>query len=1270
MSSLISLLWLGMADPASAHTIGDLAPYHLAPGDHFFIEIGGGGPSPGDTVVVRFTHVGTATTTDQTAESFTGTEVGVRVPAGAAAGQHDVEVRINGTPNTGSDGRIWVRTLPFSLIRESTGQLPTQPEDNISSFKDSDFGDVDNDGFLDVIEAVSRECYNDGGSTVCGPDNNDRLYINQLGKPTARDCAGTSFYCDETGARYEQTPPGVPANDRTYDADLVDLDLDGDLDLVRIDRKSGGKIRILLNDGSGNFDDRTLDRLPSLADIDAVSGNTAEVDIGDADGDGRPDLLTCSWNGPAQNALLINELDTSGRFELVNDNPCNPAAPGAHALCVVADRTNRGCAFAQLDGVGGLDIIMPSVANEGDVVLLHSGQDGHTPLYTVHTDWVKSSGGGVPTTAKNGDLKVADLDGDLDDDVVISAPQDPDGTARRRILWNDGGTRLVELDDSRYPPSGRDYDVSFGDLDRDGDLDLVFGNRFSAFGPVLINKGGRDATLRFDPTPSNFWLARSPGGVVPAPGSLVFGLSVSPGDYDLDGDLDLLAGGFGRMGLWTSDLYQQPGQARDWVFVLDKTRSMVSASRDFFEPARNVLATFSTQRRDDDAVGFVTFDYTGSDTSNPSAPDNANKAQRVSEVGDQSFFPLADTIRGTALGACSGFCTSIGWAIQTGMDMAADAPVPDPDLPREQVLVLATDGAQNQAPHPDTVIPDLPPHVRLYTIALGTDTDDRMLSALASNGGKFFFAGRSDDYTSVQSVLREVHNDLEGDATGKQPLLPIAQLGWSQALIATLQESPVITRALSLQRVSEAGVAATPAVALPAIVAQPRGDRFHFLVDPADRAVRFSLSWRNPDRTVQLALIDPRGEEVDLVNDPKVRVRRWTRALSATVQDPLSGLWIVERRGGGDLGPTKATGMASSALTVVGRPDFPRFYLDEPLVVNAAVLDAGSPLTGVQGEARCTSPSETVRTVSAQVGSDGRLRFDCGAGAEAGSWKVELTVFGPTSRPFVRTWQEALHVAVPTDEELDLRNAELSLDKNELTAGGSDSATATLRIRQRDGQPLTGATVRFLVLGGETQGTVTDHGDGSYTQKIVAGRAAGTGQVMARVGIERLPVRVPFTILPGKYDPEASGIEVLVGPKALCTNQLGTFAVQVTALDTFGNPISGAEVEIFQTAGRELHWAGPVQALDPGGYERRFEVPRRPGQIRVGATVNGVEAKWEPILDVFDPDSPEGEAMGCTDDPVPPEPSEWGCLHWIVSIVLLLLIVLLLIWWWRRKGGA
>ena len=233
-SAMLIAVGLGPATaPAHAFGIDNPLPYHLAPEDHFTLDVTGITLAGGEDVVVRFTHVGSLATTDQPAESTTASRVGVRVPSAAEPGQYDLEVLVDGVPNDTGAASVWVRDLPFSFIRESIGNLPQHPDASDVDYKDSDFADVDNDGFLDLLEAVSQN----SGSM---PDNVDQLYINQLGKPADRDCVGTSFFCNQTSSQYDQEPAGIDPNARTYDADLVDVDLDGDLDVVRVDAQVDG----------------------------------------------------------------------------------------------------------------------------------------------------------------------------------------------------------------------------------------------------------------------------------------------------------------------------------------------------------------------------------------------------------------------------------------------------------------------------------------------------------------------------------------------------------------------------------------------------------------------------------------------------------------------------------------------------------------------------------------------------------------------------------------------------------------------------------------------------------------------------------------------------------------------------------------------------------------------------------------------------------------------------------------------------------------------
>ena len=87
---------------------------------------------------------------------------------------------------------------------------------------------------------------------------------------------------------------GPSERDGTYAAALVDVDADGDADLV-----FGGWNRLYLNDGTGTFTDASAARMPV-----GHRGSNA-VAPGDVDGDGDPDLV---FGSHGQNRLYFNLL--------------------------------------------------------------------------------------------------------------------------------------------------------------------------------------------------------------------------------------------------------------------------------------------------------------------------------------------------------------------------------------------------------------------------------------------------------------------------------------------------------------------------------------------------------------------------------------------------------------------------------------------------------------------------------------------------------------------------------------------------------------------------------------------------------------------------------------------------------------------------------------------------------------------------------------------------------------------------------------------------
>jgi len=141
--------------------------------------------------------------------------------------------------------------------------------------QDVEFGDIDGDGDLDIL---------------VGNEDENRILIN----------SGTGFFTDQTSSRLPLTD-GI---EETREVDLGDIDGDGDLDIYfsNVELFQSGanpQDRLLINDGEGVFSDSTDSQLPQK------TTNTMDADFLDIDGDGSLDLLVGNFNGGAR--LFIND---------------------------------------------------------------------------------------------------------------------------------------------------------------------------------------------------------------------------------------------------------------------------------------------------------------------------------------------------------------------------------------------------------------------------------------------------------------------------------------------------------------------------------------------------------------------------------------------------------------------------------------------------------------------------------------------------------------------------------------------------------------------------------------------------------------------------------------------------------------------------------------------------------------------------------------------------------------------------------------------------
>ncbi|MEO0741011.1 MAG: FG-GAP-like repeat-containing protein [Bacteroidota bacterium] len=247
----------------------------------------------------------------------------------------------------------------------------------------------------------------------------------------------------------------------------------------------------------------------------------------DVDGDGDPDLLWGDFFEPS--LLLIENRGTCARPNLRSvplpfplDNPISTTGYNAPAK-------------GDLDSDGDLDLLVGVLggafnANRStiDNLLYYERTDDGYRLRTER--FLSMLDVGAESTPALGDL-----DGDGDLDLLIANKLDPDSTETSRVVRFENvgrpGAPAFQLADTLALPVGYHYAPALGDLDGDGDLDLVLGtwkNRLLLY--------------RNDPTAGEgaerFVLATDAIAQIDRGSNTVPALA----DLDDDGDLDLVVG--------------------------------------------------------------------------------------------------------------------------------------------------------------------------------------------------------------------------------------------------------------------------------------------------------------------------------------------------------------------------------------------------------------------------------------------------------------------------------------------------------------------------------------------------------------------------------------------------------------------------------------------------------------------------------------------------------------------------------------------------------
>lgn len=315
----------------------------------------------------------------------------------------------------------------------------------------------------------------------------------------------------------------LPTGPQPYHIAAGDLNGNGQLDLVvscrgelqspELERPANDTITVYLSQEGGAGWER--------ADFPVGFGPYTAA-IADLDSDGAPDVVVANFqaNDGRHLAVLYGARDRPGTFEptryvaIDGDDFVNEKGVSRSGAMVYPAPGPTSVAAADFNGDGRPDIVAVAWTSDFFVVLLNQG--GRT--FTQHR---------YPMLPGPRDVVVADFDGDGIDDLAFSLY-----SSNLVEVWTGDGKGGFELWRRAHSFGERPYHLRAADLDGDGRLDLVVGNRGTSDNVVV---------LRNEPHRFSYAGSFSPGTQRTGETTADSIRDLYLADLDGDGKLDLIA---------------------------------------------------------------------------------------------------------------------------------------------------------------------------------------------------------------------------------------------------------------------------------------------------------------------------------------------------------------------------------------------------------------------------------------------------------------------------------------------------------------------------------------------------------------------------------------------------------------------------------------------------------------------------------------------------------------------------------------------------------
>ena len=426
----------------------------------------------------------------------------------------------------------------------------------------STFGDLDGDGDLDLLTRgePGRVRYWRNVGTAQEP-------AFEIGSELLRDASGETVNIEDSS---------IPA--------LGDIDGDGDPDLFsgkadigtithyRLDGVDDQGVPVFSFVSDFYQDIQIYEENPQCRRAGAASGQGSmhganAIAIQDLDGDGAPSLFWGDFFAPSLFYFVNQGTPTNPVLELASERfPIGqPLTSGGYNAPTFGDADSDG----DPDLVVGVQrgLCFQSQTAVSNLIAFENVGTAQAPDLRLRTDrLIGSLDVGTRSAAA-----LADLDGDGDLDMILANESSPDDPSRANLArYENVGSasaprfRLADADWLALSYDFGAYAPMFGDVDADGDLDLLVGG-FNGRFALLENQGTATAPdfVRVD----DRWGGLDTGQY--ARGAL--------GDLDGDGDLDVIGGSSnGRL-----RTYRNVGTAQEARFDVESNGAPVPADTAF-----------------------------------------------------------------------------------------------------------------------------------------------------------------------------------------------------------------------------------------------------------------------------------------------------------------------------------------------------------------------------------------------------------------------------------------------------------------------------------------------------------------------------------------------------------------------------------------------------------------------------------------------------------------------------------------------------------------